>query len=317
MTKFHKNLFFMFFIIVLSIIVLSPKNTFALADCYYSTSDASYGYQLHVKNDYSISRNLSYVNANHNVQSENNEASCNWENGKGNLCSFDTGSGIKDKMVSSYQSSGKLKDICPSNVVYFNVGDKALTKTSKIVKAIATLGISIIPDNASKPVGIQIYLFDNASSANKFVTAANESAEENGQKIKVARVLSLVRVADNKGKSEYKQSGTIEKVIDTKTDTNRCEDILGDPGTDGTVANFLQKIFNYIKILGPILVIILSSLDFTKVVLSGDEKAMKKAQTNLGIRLGCAVGLFVLPTIVTLLINLILGTSGTQLCGIK
>ena len=92
-----------------------------------------------------------------------------------------------------------------------------------------------------------------------------------------------------------------------------CVEVLGE-----SVVEFLQMLFNYVKVLGPILVIILSSIDFTKTVMTGDEQSMKKAQNNLFIRLLCAVGIFLLPTIVTIIINLITGSGiDSTLCGIK
>ncbi|MBO5138318.1 MAG: hypothetical protein J6B89_01590 [Bacilli bacterium] len=97
----------------------------------------------------------------------------------------------------------------------------------------------------------------------------------------------------------------------------KCSYILGDPSTEGTIAWMLQKILNYIKVLGPILVIVLSTLDFTKTIMTSDAKEMKKAQSKLFIRIGCAVGLFFLPLIATVLINIINGTTGDQACGLK
>lgn len=120
----------------------------------------------------------------------------------------------------------------------------------------------------------------------------------------------------------YKQctGGTAcEENNGNKKDINSCQEILGDPNDTGSVAYLLQKLFDYIKILGPLLVIILSSMDFAKVVMTGDEKSMKKAQSNLGIRIACAVLLFFLPSIVELIINLVLNgqLDATKLCGIK
>lgn len=97
----------------------------------------------------------------------------------------------------------------------------------------------------------------------------------------------------------------------------KCDYILGDPDTEGSMAWFLQKILNYIKILGPILVVVLSTLDFTKTIMTSDAESMKKAQKKLFIRIGCAVGLFFLPLIATVLLNLINGTTGDQACGLK
>lgn len=99
----------------------------------------------------------------------------------------------------------------------------------------------------------------------------------------------------------------------------KCVDVLGDPTDSKSVAWLLQKLFNYIKVLGPILVILLSALDFTKTILASDDEAMKKAQKRLGIRLMCAVGIYFLPMLITLLLNLVFGgtADASAVCGIK
>ncbi len=100
-------------------------------------------------------------------------------------------------------------------------------------------------------------------------------------------------------------------------DDANCEYILGDPNKDYTVANMLQKIFDYIKIIGPILVIVLSGFDFAKNALNSDSDKMKKAGNKLLIRLLCAVGLYFVPVIASFIINLVNNTSYEQTCGIK
>ncbi len=92
----------------------------------------------------------------------------------------------------------------------------------------------------------------------------------------------------------------------TKNNWNKeiqCEDIFTDD--PGSVGWMLNTIFNYIKIIGPILVVLLSSIDFIKAVVGTDEKAMKEAQSKLVIRLVAAVALFLIPTLVQLLLSFI------------
>ena len=74
---------------------------------------------------------------------------------------------------------------------------------------------------------------------------------------------------------------------------------------EGSVGWILQKIFDYIKVIGPILVVLLSAIDFIKAILSSDEKAMKQAQSRLVIRLIAAIALFLLPTLIQLAMSLI------------
>ena len=96
-----------------------------------------------------------------------------------------------------------------------------------------------------------------------------------------------------------------------------CEYILGDPNNPKSFAYLIQKIFDYMKIIGPILVIILSGYDFAKNALNSDADKMKKATSKLVTRLLCAIGLFFVPILTSFVINLINNTSYEQSCGIK
>lgn len=88
-----------------------------------------------------------------------------------------------------------------------------------------------------------------------------------------------------------------------------CPDIIN--MEEGHFGWILNTILNYIKIIGPILVVLLSSIDFIKAVVGFDEKAMKEAQNKLIIRLVAALGLFLVPTLVQLLLSFINVTTCT------
>lgn len=82
-----------------------------------------------------------------------------------------------------------------------------------------------------------------------------------------------------------------------------CVSILGSVNEEGTVAYVLQKVFNFMKILGPILVLVMTILDSVKAVTSGDKDELSKLLKKTAKRMIYAVLLFVFPTI----LNLILG----------
>lgn len=86
-----------------------------------------------------------------------------------------------------------------------------------------------------------------------------------------------------------------------------CDDIIN--MEEGHVGWMLNTILNYIKILGPVLVVLLSAIDFIKAVVGTDEKAMKEAQSKLVIRLVAALCLFLVPTLVQLLLSFINATT--------
>lgn len=94
-----------------------------------------------------------------------------------------------------------------------------------------------------------------------------------------------------------------------------CSQLI-DTQTEGSFGWLLQKLLNYIKIAGPILVVLLSALDFIKAVASSEEDAFKKAQSRLVIRLVAALALFLVPTFVELLLGLINGIEDPT-CGLK
>ena len=95
-----------------------------------------------------------------------------------------------------------------------------------------------------------------------------------------------------------------------------CDTLLGSTSDEDSVAWLVQKILNYIQILGPLLVVILSSIDFAKVIIMSDDDAMAKATKKLTTRLILAASLFFLPVIVSVLLNTF-GITTNAVCGLK
>lgn len=110
-------------------------------------------------------------------------------------------------------------------------------------------------------------------------------------------------------------STTNKKPNDTSTSlkptpgADNCHDVL-----DDNLVAFLQEIFDYMKFIAPILVILFGSLDFAKAVLAGDEKELKNATNRFIKRLIAAVALFFLPFILNAVLDAINKVDGT--CGI-
>ncbi len=100
------------------------------------------------------------------------------------------------------------------------------------------------------------------------------------------------------------------------TECNGKNSLLGDPNDEDSVAWILQKILNYIRIIGPLLVLLLSSVDFVKVIILADDEEMSKAQKRLIIRLVLAGLLFVLPPLVSVALE-IFGLTSVNTCGLQ
>lgn len=107
---------------------------------------------------------------------------------------------------------------------------------------------------------------------------------------------------------------------DNSLDNNNkvdCQSLIGtvsDDGSDnGSLAWILNKLLKYIKIIGPIIVLLLSSYEFLMAIISNNDDNMKKAQNRLIKRIILAVALFLIPSIVSLLLN-IFGFNGDGIC---
>lgn len=300
MIRSHKYLFIVFFACMLGLFVATPKNVFAdtLARCNYIKKDSkgkvSEEITIYVNSDYSMTGTI------------NTYQGKPYKDGIGFFINYNY-KGLGN--AGNLQKTAKKRSgssVCPTYV--------AIRETTTTYSNTATTNIELELRGYYRKSTMNL-------ACKNFKTSFGERllSSLGGQAIikGCSGALEFTKCFD--GKDATKECGASESKFNEDRQTNKCTDILGDPTDTGSVANLLQVIFNYIKILGPLLVIILSSLDFTKVILTGDEKSMKKAQSNLGIRIACAVLLFFIPTIVILLFNLILNGNwnASNLCNIK
>ena len=129
----------------------------------------------------------------------------------------------------------------------------------------------------------------------------------------------LVLIPSNTYSLDFNNNFIIHKLDDNVTDSynknQNCNGLLGDPNDENSVAWLLQTILNYLRVLGPILVVVLSSVDFAKVIVNGDDEKFSKAKKTLFRRLIIVALLFLVPTIVSVLLNLF-GITSNPTCGI-
>lgn len=119
------------------------------------------------------------------------------------------------------------------------------------------------------------------------------------------------------GVSTNMNTNSYVQILDGETiDCNGDNSLLGNVNDEKSVAWLLQKLLNYIKILGPSIAIVLGSLDFIKAIVSSDEENMKKTQKRFVNRLIAAALLFFIPLIVELLLGLF-GFTTNVTCGLK
>ena len=70
-----------------------------------------------------------------------------------------------------------------------------------------------------------------------------------------------------------------------------------------TIVGIIKNIYGYFKWIIPTLVVILSMLDFFKVVGTGKDDDFKKAQNNLIKRIILGIVFFLVPTLISIIIN--------------
>ena len=89
--------------------------------------------------------------------------------------------------------------------------------------------------------------------------------------------------------------------------------ILGSTEDPNSVAWLIQEIMNYLKVIGPFLILILSSIEFVRAILTSDDESLAKAQKNLISRLILAAALFLLPTLISVILN-VFGITSNEIC---
>lgn len=134
----------------------------------------------------------------------------------------------------------------------------------------------------------------------------------------------VVHVLEEEQKSNTNDNASIDNPgdLDLLDDYNKdqtcdgSDSILGNVNDENSVAWLLQQILNYIKILGPILVVVLSSIDFASVIVKGDDEAMAKAKKKLTHRLILAACLFFIPVFVEVILDMF-GITSNATCGLS
>jgi len=108
----------------------------------------------------------------------------------------------------------------------------------------------------------------------------------------------------------------LDGVLNKYNQPQNCNTLLGNPSDSNSVAWLIDKILSYLTIAGMALVVVLSSIDFAKVIVKGDDDAMAKATKKLATRLILAGLLFFVPTLTSAIFALFNLTSDAT-CGIQ
>ena len=83
-----------------------------------------------------------------------------------------------------------------------------------------------------------------------------------------------------------------------------CDELFGNKNDPDSLAYLINQVLMYVRIIVPILIILLGSLDFARAAISSKEDEMKKAQKTFVRRLIAGVAVFFAPVIVNLIMQL-------------
>lgn len=92
---------------------------------------------------------------------------------------------------------------------------------------------------------------------------------------------------------------------DSSESKTKKQSYLGNVEDEDSVAWLIQKILNYIRIVGPVIVLVLTSVDYLRALIQSDDETMAKINKKLGTRLVLIVLLFLIPTLVNVVLSLV------------
>lgn len=137
------------------------------------------------------------------------------------------------------------------------------------------------------------------------------SKEANGYSYKLA--------LDSKSCKNIKLSNKDNQINGSKSlvgdlGADNCdESLFGDVNTKDTPAWIINKILKYFRIIAPMIVLVLSALDFAKALVSSDDEVMQKNYKKLISRLILILALYFVPLIVDILLQIFGLTCGQGL----
>lgn len=124
--------------------------------------------------------------------------------------------------------------------------------------------------------------------------SVNECNDSNLQKnLIVSKLMKL----DDEGATCRSNQNAVDNII--KENKDKCNKVLDDDFTN--IVNNIMVIF---YIIGPILLIVFGTIDYSKVVISSDKDSLKKANQRFFKRLIATILLFLSPAFTNLIISL-------------
>ena len=250
-----------------------------------------------------------------NAEKETYNATCtnNQTEPKANMCTF--------KCVVKYEEENETKEFIYEPVVEFRDGKFSMyvheisqgstVKNSKFAvtpnSTIKENGTSYEyrGDKITTVADMDRYFVNNGSlKCKKIVSTLTFETKETYKYVPeivgAKKIHTLTRTFDFKMDPDQLQQD-IEDSKNQYNDNSVCG-LLG--GENSATVSIIKKVYGYIKVIIPILIIALGIADFIKVIMSGKDDDMKKALNNFIKRIILAIVFILLPILISLIIDL-------------
>lgn len=190
--------------------------------------------------------------------------------------------------------------------------------------------ICITEDKSSQSGSYELKDSDATRSENAdgtFISGVDPDAEVDLSKIASANQ-SCYQIKTGDKVTYYDENE--EEITDEKEFESRCMSyktvdcsIFGSPSEPKSLISFLNKLFWIISILGIILLVIMTMVEFIKALTGSDDSGLIKGFKHTLVRIVAVIILLLLPTIITFILNLVnrysdykIGDDGNVICGV-
>ena len=191
-----------------------------------------------------------------------------------------------------------------------------------LILIIMTFGINRIYAEDNYNINYSVFALDQNLTAKKLIVT-NVSKESTTMKINnqkneiITDSLNKPKYASQIAYSNNSNSINQNNKSSNKVDTS-CDGIFGKKDDPNSLRYSINEILTYPRIIVPILVIGLGTLDFAKAVIASKEDEMKKAQRTFIKRVLIGITIFLVPVIMNIIMYLadIVWNGGFTTCGL-
>lgn len=146
-----------------------------------------------------------------------------------------------------------------------------------------------------------IYGFEKKDLATKFNNASNNLLD----KYPIKAWLLSRGPSPNENYTEEDYYGSMVRIDSQGSVINvDCKAIFGDKDNENSLAYLIDSILSYVRIIVPILLILLGTIDIGRAVVASKEDEMRKAQSTFIKRAIAAVCVFLVPALINVIMNL-------------